>query len=273
MLKEYPIIAKNLTAKAGFRKILDDVTFALKSGEFVGVIGGSGSGKSTLITCLNGYREPDGGTVLVNGVSAHRKKEFRHLVGYVPQDDIVHGTLSVERALYYACQLRAGADIPEDKIAFRVGKVLYQLGLTDQKNKKITSLSGGQRKRVSIGVELLHAPSLFFLDEPTAGLDPSLERQLMRLLASLKEESRLVMLTTHLMQHVSMFDVLLFIHRGKMVYFGPSDEITRFFGAEDMIDLFDRVMAQDPGKLSNAYLLSSLNRDFLTPRMRAASHV
>jgi ABC-type multidrug transport system ATPase subunit len=269
MLIEYPIIAKNLTYKAGFKKIIDDISLVLKKNEFVGLIGGSGSGKTTLMTCLNGYRKSFDGSVILNGIPSKEKNKIRHLIGYVPQDDIVHKTLTVERALYYSYLLRLDVQKTDKKIDSQIDKILQQLDLKDHKNKKIKSLSGGQRKRVNIGVELLHSPELFFLDEPTSGLDPSLERQLMRLLASLADENRLIVLTTHLMQNIKMFDILIFIHKGNMIYFGPSGEITNFFQVSDMIQLFERIMPANPLKLKNKFMMSSMNRDFLAPRLRA----
>ncbi len=272
-LIRYPIDARNLTYKVGLRKkILENISVVIEKGEFVGLIGGSGSGKTTLLTCLNGFRQPTEGQVRINGIPGEKKEKIRHLIGYVPQDDIVHRTLTVERALHYACLLRLDQETPEEKIEYRVGKILYQLDLRDHKEKKVASLSGGQRKRVNIGIELLHSPRLFFLDEPTAGLDPGLERQLMRLLHSLakdEKEERAVVMTTHLMQHVEMFDILIFIHRGLLIYFGPSTEITGFFGVRDMIDLFETAMRADPLLLQNRYYNSAMHRQWLLPRMRA----
>lgn len=273
MLTEYPLVAKNLTFRSGFKTIIENISVVLKRKEFVGLIGGSGSGKTTLLTCLNGFRTPTGGSVYLNGISGDKKEQLQHLIGYVPQDDIIHKTLSVERAFHYAYLLRMKEDLPEEKIAFHIEKILHQLGLRDHKRKKVSSLSGGQRKRVNIGIELLHSPALFFLDEPSSGLDPSLERQLMRLLRGLADQDRLVVITTHLMQNVELFDVLLFVHKGQMVYCGPSSEITALFKARDMIDLFDRIASQEPYALKNRYLESSIYRDFLVPRLRAGSHV
>ena len=274
MLIDYPLVANNITCKAGFKTIIENISLVLAKNEFVGLIGGSGSGKTTLLTCLNGYRQPHEGSVLLNGIPVGEKEKIRHLIGYVPQEDIIHKTLTVERALYYAYQLRledAGED--DRKIAYQVDKILYQLDLREHKHKKIRSLSGGQRKRVSIGVELLHSPELFFLDEPTAGLDPGLERQLMRLLATLADKNRLVVVTTHLMQNAALFDVLIFIHRGSMIYFGPGREITGFFQVDDMVDLFEKITPMDPLVLRRRFANSSLRREFLTPRQRACTHV
>ena len=165
-LTKYPVIAKSISFKAGLKHSIQDVSLVLEKNEFAGMIGGSGSGKTTLLTCLSGFRELSSGRLLLNGIPGKEKDKFRSLIGYVPQDDIVHKTLSVERALYYSFLLRVDDDVEREKIDYTVKKVLYHLDLTEHKNKKISSLSGGQRKRVNIGVELLHSPPLFFWTSP-----------------------------------------------------------------------------------------------------------
>ena len=115
MLIDYPIVANNITYKAGFKKIIENMSLVLEKNEFVGLIGGSGSGKTTLLTCLNGYRQPDEGSVILNGIPGKEKEKIRHLIGYVPQDDIVHRTLTVERALYYSYLLRLDDKKADDK--------------------------------------------------------------------------------------------------------------------------------------------------------------
>jgi ABC transport system ATP-binding/permease protein len=266
MLTQFPIVAHEITYSSGFKTILKEVSLAFKRGEFVGFIGGSGSGKTTLMTCLNGYSSPSTGKVFLNGTDSRRKKNIRHLIGYVPQDDIIHKTLKVEHALRYAYRLRSGEDQAE-KVDEVVKSVLEIIDLTEHRNKKIASLSGGQRKRVNIALELLHSPSLFFLDEPTAGLDPGLERQLMKFLADLANENRVVVLTTHLMQNILLFDVLVYIHKGYMIYMGPAEEIAPLFRVADIVDLFDKINKADPSMMRDRYLKSSVYKQFLLPRL------
>ena len=272
-LTKYPVIAKSISFNAGLKHIIQDVSLVLEKNEFAGMIGGSGSGKTTLLTCLSGIRELSGGRLLLNGISGKEKDKFRSLIGYVPQDDIVHKTLSVERALYYSFLLRVGDDVEREKIDYTVKKVLYHLDLTEHRNKKISSLSGGQRKRVNIGVELLHSPPLFFLDEPTAGLDPGLERQLMKMLAKMARQDRVIVLTTHLMQNVRLFDVLVFVHKGRMIYCGPSEHVTAYFKVDDLVDLFEKISRIDPERLQGAFLRSEVYRTFLAPRLNACANV
>ncbi len=272
-LVRYPVIAKNLSFRAGLKYIVKDVSLVLEKNEFVGMIGGSGSGKTTLLTCLNGFRSLSEGRLLLNGVPSGNMEKVRSMIGYVPQEDIVHRTLTVERVLYYSYLLRVGDSGGPDKTDYTVKKILYYLDLTEHKNKKVSSLSGGQRKRVNIGVELLHSPPLFFLDEPTAGLDPGLERHLMRMLAKMARQNRLIVLTTHLMQNVSLFDVLIFVHKGRMIYCGPGDTIAAHFKVDDMVDLFEKIMKIDPEKLHLHFLRSDVFHQFLAPRLKECANV
>lgn len=257
-----PVVVKKLFYQQNGKTILDDISFVLQKNEFVGLIGGSGSGKTSLIKCLLGLKEASSGRVFMSGLSADK-------LGYVPQEDIVHPTLTVQSALKYSFLLRvkeAGVS-PEE----RVETVLRQLDLWDHRFKKISNLSGGQRKRVNIGVELLHSPELFFLDEPTAGLDPSLEYQLMKLMKSLSDENRLVLVTTHVMQHIEWFDILIFIHKGQLVYFGPPGEILRFFGSDNIFELFEKVGASQPGIWKMKFRESPLHEQFIAARLRGVS--
>jgi ABC-type multidrug transport system ATPase subunit len=263
----YPVIAKNISYRRGFRNIIANISLVLKKSEFAGLIGGSGSGKTTLLTCLNGFRTPTRGKVVLCGLSSGERKRLRSRIGYVPQEDIVHRTLTVERALFYSAMLRRpGMNAAE--AGKKVDETLAALDLADRRRHKIGSLSGGQRKRVNIGVELMHSPSLFFLDEPSAGLDPGLERQLMRHLRNMSRQGRTVLVTTHLMQHIDLFDVLGLIHRGRLVYFGPASEIRSFFGVGEMVELFDRIGNADPDRLFSRFAGSALYRRFLMQRLR-----
>ncbi len=273
MLQDIPIIAHKISYKAGFKKIIDNISLVLRKNEFVGVIGGSGSGKTTLMTCLNGIRKISSGKVILNGEKISNTAEISKLIGYVPQDDIVHKSLSVERALYFSYLLRLNKDIPDKEVYQEVEKVLDLLDLKEHKNKKISSLSGGQRKRVSIGLELLHSPNIFFLDEPTAGLDPGLERQLMRLLADIANEQRVIMVSTHLMQNVDLFDVLIFMHKGKLIYCGPVNAIMPYFKVNNMFEIYDKVNEVEPSILYANYLQSSLYQGFIGKRLMEVANL
>ena len=154
--------------KGRLRTILDDVSLSIEPGQLVALVGGSGAGKSTLMKTLLGIEPTTSGTVFLNGDDLRRNFDlYRTQIGYVPQDDIVHADLTVEEVLTYACQLRLP---PDTNISTVVDHTLEQIKLEHVRHTFIRDLSGGQRKRVSIGVELLADPKLFFLDEPTSGL-------------------------------------------------------------------------------------------------------
>ncbi len=230
------------------KRILDHVSLTIKPRQFVAVVGGSGSGKSTLVNALSGFRPATEGTVLVNGVDLYRNAAaYRSDLGYVPQDDIIHRDLPVGRALDYSAQLRMPPDTTAQERADRIREVLAELDLQGCANTPIRRLSGGQRKRVSIAVELLTRPSLFFLDEATSGLDPATESQLMRLLRRLADQGRTVILITHATKNVMLCDAVAVMARGgRLAYFGPPDEALTYFKVDDFDGIYERVEEDTP---------------------------
>jgi ABC-type multidrug transport system ATPase subunit len=226
------------------RVILNDVSLSIAPREFVALVGGSGAGKSTLMKALCGYAPATAGQVLVNGDDFYRNFDnYRTVLGYVPQDDILHRTLPVGRALAYAARLRLPADTAAAEIAGRVDRVLEDVEMAPHRDKLVEQLSGGQRKRVSIGAELLADPSLFFLDEPTSGLDPGLEKKLMYTMRRLADSGRTVVLVTHATANINVCDHVIFMAGGRMVYFGPPQEALAFFNVAggDFADIYTRL--------------------------------
>jgi ABC-type lipoprotein export system ATPase subunit len=158
--------------------ILDDVSVTIPPSRFFGLIGPSGAGKSSLLHTIAGLRKPEGGTVLIDGedIYAH---DVPPSFGFVPQDDIVHPELTVRQALQFSARLRLARETPRHELDRLIAQTMEQLLLTPRAALPIWRLSGGQRKRVSVAVELLARPSILFLDEPSSGLDPATEFQLM----------------------------------------------------------------------------------------------
>ncbi|MEV6681397.1 FHA domain-containing protein [Streptomyces erythrochromogenes] len=238
---EVSFSARHLTVTVdGGKQILKDVTFGVPEKSLIGVIGPSGSGKSTLLKALTGYRPADQGDVLYDNRNLYKQfAELRQRIGLVPQDDILHKELKVSTALKYAAKLRFPGDTAESERAARIDEVLRELKLDIHKDKKITALSGGQRKRVSVALELLTKPSLIFLDEPTSGLDPGMDRDVMQLLRGLADDGRTVLVVTHSVAELSLCDKLLVMAPGGSVaYFGPPDEALNFFGYGTWADVF-----------------------------------
>ncbi len=238
---EVSFSARHLTVTVdGGKQILKDVSFGVPEKSLIAVIGPSGSGKSTLLKALTGYRPANQGDVLYDNRNLYKQfAELRQRIGLVPQDDILHKELTVKKALKYAAKLRFPADTTEAEREQRINEVLGELKLDIHKEKKVTSLSGGQRKRVSVALELLTKPSLIFLDEPTSGLDPGMDRDVMQLLRGLADDGRTVLVVTHSVAELAICDKLLVMAPGGSVaYFGPPEEALNFFGYSTWADVF-----------------------------------
>lgn len=242
------IDARDLKREVPDKVLLDATTLSIEPCEFVAIVGASGAGKSTLMMALCGFQRATGGTVMINGDDLYAGYDaYRSIVGYVPQDDILHRTLTVSRALHHAARLRLPPDTAESELEARIDRVLDDVDMIDHRHKRIDQLSGGQRKRVSIACELLGDPLLLFLDEPTSGLDPGLERKLMFTLRRLADGGRTVVLITHATQNIKMCDHIVYLVEGKMVYFGPPGQALEFFGVDDFADIY--AATDEPDKI------------------------
>ncbi len=229
--------------------ILQDINLYITPGELVAIVGASGAGKSTLMKCLSGQLNPTNGSVKYNGLDAHSSLDlFRPLIGFVPQDDIVHCTLPVDAALSYCAKLRLPPDTTQEEIKRRIDFVLATLNLTHRQHNRILNLSGGERKRVSIAVELLTEPSLFFLDEPTSGLDPGMEKKAMQLLSFLAKQGRTVIVITHATASINLCDKVIFLAPGgRLTFYGPPSEALKFFAVTDFADIYLKTDTKDKG--------------------------
>ena len=215
--------------------IVSGVSFTARRGEVIAIAGGSGAGKSTLLDLIAGRFRPDRGSMLVDG---HHVGSGRIACGYVPQDDIVHGDLPLLRTLEYAAALRIGAAPPMERRA-AVLRALDAVGLSDHVHTRTGSLSGGQRKRACIAVELLTSPELFLLDEPTSGLDPATAAELLTCLHDLAALGTTVVLTTHAPSDLDRCDrVVLLAPGGRHVFTGSADAARRRFGVTHLADAY-----------------------------------
>ncbi len=236
-------VVKNRSGGGSIR-LLDDVGLTIQPNEFVGLLGPSGAGKSTLMDSLNGMRPASSGQVLINNLDLYRHLDsLKQSIGYVPQDDIIHRELTVYRTLYYVARLRLSSDVSRREIDQIVNEVMDVTGLSERRDVPISQLSGGQRKRVSIAVELITKPSVIFLDEPTSGLDPATEEKIMKLFRQIAESGRTVILTTHAMENVKLFDKIVVLMRGKLVFYGAPQEALAHVNAESFKDLYDKLEA------------------------------
>jgi ABC-type multidrug transport system ATPase subunit len=218
---------------------LQDVSLSVRPGELVAVLGASGTGKSTLLSVLAGLLRPSAGDGTVGGAAiATTATDRGGRIGYVPQQDALHGELSVLDELLFAAEIR-GLTTEPIRTA-RVSEVLAALGITALARRRIRELSGGERKRVSVAVELLTAPQVLLLDEPTTGLDPGHERDLVGHLRALADSGCAVVLVTHSVTHLALVDRLLLLGTGgRPLFLGSPAEALAALGTTSFVALFD----------------------------------
>ncbi len=253
--------------------LLQDISLAILPREFVALVGVSGAGKSTLMNALAGFWPASDGVVLVNGEDLYRRFDaFRTDLGYVPQDDIIHKELTAERALQYVARLRLPSDMTAAERSEAVAQELETLGLTERKDVRVGSLSGGQRKRVSIGVERLTRPGLFFLDEATSGLDPGTENRLMRLLRQLADSGQTIVLITHATKNVMLCDQVIFLAKGgRLAYYGPPDQALKYFEVEDFDEIYEQLEDErSPEEWAERYRQSPQYEEYVVTRLGGA---
>ena len=224
---------------------LREINIKEESGKLIGLMGASGSGKSTLLNVLNGYNIPSEGSVLINGINIHQDiDQVEGVIGFVPQDDLLIEDLTVYQNLYYASKLCFN-HLDENEIDELIIKSLNNLGLTETKDLKVGSplektISGGQRKRLNIGLELLREPSVLFVDEPTSGLSSRDSENIMDLLKELSLKGKMVFVVIHQPSSdiFKMFDKLVILDvGGYQIYYGNPVEAVVYF--KQMINMIN----------------------------------
>jgi ABC-type multidrug transport system ATPase subunit len=237
------------------KRLLENVSLIGRPGTLTALIGGSGAGKTTLSRLIAGYTRPSSGSVTFEGHNIHEQyASLRSRIGMVPQDDVVHRQLTVNQALGYAAELRLPPDTSKEDRAQVVAQVIDELGLTKHADTRVDKLSGGQRKRASVALELLTGPSLLILDEPTSGLDPALDQQVMMMLRQLADAGRVVLVVTHSLSYLDVCDqVLLMAPGGKTAFCGPPDQIGQAMGTTNWAEIFAKVGA-DPDEANRRFL-------------------
>ncbi|ANW63666.1 ABC transporter ATP-binding protein [Mycobacterium sp. djl-10] len=237
------------------KTLLNNISIDARPGTLTAVIGPSGAGKSTFAKQVAGLTHPTSGRVTFEGHDIHAEyASLRSRIGMVPQDDVVHGQLTVRQALMYAAELRLPPDTTKEDRENVVMQVLEELEMTKHLDTRVDKLSGGQRKRASVALELLTGPSLLILDEPTSGLDPALDRQVMTMLRQLADAGRVVLVVTHSLTYLDVCDqVLLLAPGGKTAFYGPPSQIGPQLGTTNWADIFSTV-AGDPDEAGRRYI-------------------
>jgi ABC transport system ATP-binding/permease protein len=245
------LVVQELCVGPPGRRRLDGVSVDLGAGSFLAVLGVSGAGKSTLLKAITGFEPASHGSVWLDGADLYAHfGELRRRIGYVPQDDILHAHLTVFETLDYAARLRFPPDVGESQRRQRIETVIGELGLTARSQARVDELSGGQRKRVNVALELLTEPRLLILDEPTSGLDPGNERSMMELLRRLADGGRIVIVVTHSVESLHLCDQVLFLAQGGIpVYLGHANALPQRLGVGDLTTAFG-VMEQHPDPAS-----------------------
>jgi ABC-type multidrug transport system ATPase subunit len=254
------------------RFLLQEVSFVIEPGEFVAIFGTSGSGKSTLLDALSGRRPASGGQIRYNGTELYGAFDrFRSTIGYVPQQDIVHRKITVSRALGYTARLRLPPDTANDEISRHVQRVLDQVALSEKADLAVDTpepLSGGQLKRVSLAVELVANPHILFLDEVTSGLDAGTDKRMMQLFAELAHRyHKTVVCVTHTLENIDTCDLVVLLHHGRLVYYGPPTQACAYFGIERLSEVYELLESRPAEAWAERFAASPTHARFVSGRL------
>ena len=227
--------------------LLGDISTTIGSGQFVAVVGPSGCGKSTLLKIIAGMAEPTFGAVSWHGRDLASEGDLDpHEIGYVPQFSIAFELLTVEENVSAAMRLRvAGLSSSERKQ--RVKAILQQVGLEPIADRQVRVLSGGQRRRIAMALEMVTSPKLLLCDEVTSGLDPKSEDELVALMRTLsRQNGRTVLCVTHSLRNLAAFDTVIVLHGGQLAYHGPPEFLTHYFQIKEPAGLFKQLEERKP---------------------------
>jgi heme ABC exporter ATP-binding subunit CcmA len=233
---------RGLTCERGDRVVLDGVNLTIPPNNFIGILGPSGAGKTTLLKAMTGFLPVESGSIVLDGLDLEEHREVcQSMFGFVPQDDVVHGALTARENLDYALRLRVAGDLRAEERAAWVAQTLHRLALEEHADRPVHTLSGGQRKRVNVGVELLTRPRLLFLDEPTAGLDPAAEARLMEFLREQAHRGMTIVCTTHVLESLHLFDAVMVVAGGQLLGSGKPQNLLAHFQCKTYAQLYEKL--------------------------------
>lgn len=215
----------NIDVKKNSKFLIRGLSFGVKSGEFIGIMGPSGAGKSVLLKAMRGIIPLTGGTMRLDGRDFRAMPDFYSEIGYVPQDDLVYTYLTVTENLYYAARLRLPSDWPNEAIDIKVNELLEKMSLQDCAKRRCSDISGGQRKRVHLGIELILEPNFLLADEICSGLSSWDTDNVLKHLRRMVDEGKTVILTIHTpdVEALDLMDLILLVDRGGfLAYYGPA---------------------------------------------------
>lgn len=235
--------------------LLDRISLKIPTGHFMAIVGPSGCGKTTLLKTIAGINPESGGSLSYHGRDLVEENDFEpHEIGYVPQFSVAYDELTVDESIEAAAKLRIRsrntAELDE-----RLDRILAETGLTEIADRPVKVLSGGQKRRLGLAMELVSSPKLLLCDEVTSGLDPRSEREIVHLLHSLsRRDDRTVISVTHSLEHLELYDSLLVLHEGRVAYHGPPSGVTHYFSVEDTEEIYPALAQQESQKWQNSWL-------------------
>ena len=242
---------RNLLTK---KILLKDISLEVRTGEMVLILGGSGAGKTTFMNAVMGY-EPADGTISFKGMNVYQEYEkMKYMIGFVPQQDLMRDSDTVYETLKNAGEMKMPASTTPERLEARVTEVLGLMGLEAERDNLVKKLSGGQRKRLSIGQEYIGDPTLFFLDEPDSGLDGGMAKSLMEKLRTIADTKKIVMLISHQPDRTSeLFDKVIVLAKsntegcGRLCFYGSVEETKAFFGVAQLEQVVQKINRKDEG--------------------------
>ncbi|WP_449240531.1 ABC transporter ATP-binding protein [Desulfoscipio gibsoniae] len=230
------VIVQNLEKAYGNELAVNNVSFDIARGENWGLLGPNGAGKSTTISIIATLLKPTAGDVLVDGYSVTREPaHVQPLIGLVPQDVALYPSLTARENLFFFGRMHG---LGGKKLRIRTDEVLEIVGLTEQAGKRIDTFSGGMKRRINIGIGLIHKPKLLILDEPTVGIDPQSRRHILDTVKHLNTEGMTVLYTSHYMEEVEyLCERVGIIDHGKLIAQGSREELIRLVGQQEQVDI------------------------------------
>lgn len=234
--------------------LIDEVSLKVPRGHFMAIVGPSGCGKTTLLKTIAGLNEESGGDLIWNGRNLAKEKDFDPAeIGYVPQFSIAYDQLTVDESIESATRLRVKIK-SFSELDSRIDRILEETGLAALADRPVQVLSGGQKRRLGLAMELVTGPHLLLCDEVTSGLDPRSERDIVRLLHQLsRTDGRTVISVTHSLAHLELYDSILVLHEGRVAYHGPPEGLTHYFSVEDTEEVYPQLAKQRSQKWQRSW--------------------
>ena len=235
--------------------LVDKVSINVPRGHFMAIVGPSGCGKTTLLKTIAGLNPESAGALFWEGRNLSEEGDLDPSeIGYVPQFSIAYDPLTVDESVEAATRLRVKTRDMEE-LDGRIDRVLEETGLTAIADRQVKVLSGGQKRRLGLAMELVSDPKLLLCDEVTSGLDPRSEREIVRLLHDLsRREGRIVLSVTHSLAHLELYDSILVLHEGRVAYHGPPDQLNHYFSVHDTEEVYPKLATQTSERWQSSWM-------------------